>query len=94
MRYLLAVIRQFQFHRALCKTAGFTGPLSDCSIYDNKAAGAAYGKMLALGASKPWQDALFELTGQREMDASAILEYFAPLQKWLEQQNAGQSCGW
>ncbi len=94
MRYFLAAVLQFQFHRALCKKAGFTGPLHECSIYNNKAAGEAYKKMLALGASKPWQDALEELTGQREMDATAILEYFAPLQKWLEEQNKGQKCGW
>ncbi len=94
MRYFLANILQFQFHRALCKKAGFTGPLNECSIYGNKDAGAAYEKMLALGASKPWQDALEELTGQRDMDATAILEYFAPLQKWLEEQNKGQQCGW
>ena len=55
---------------------------------------AAMIKLLQLGASRPWQDALFEVTGQREMDASAILEYFAPLQKWLEEQNKGQNCGW
>jgi peptidyl-dipeptidase A len=94
MRYFLAHILQFQFHRALCKKAGFTGPLHECSIYNNKEAGAAYQKMLALGASKPWQDALEQLTGSREMDASAILEYFAPLQKWLEEQNKGHDCGW
>jgi len=94
MRYFLADILQFQFHRALCKKAGFTGPLNECSIYNNKDAGAAYAKMLSLGASKPWQDALEQLTGQREMDATAILEYFAPLQKWLEEQNKGQDCGW
>ncbi len=94
MRYFLAAVLQFQFHRALCKIAGHTGPLHECSIYDNKAAGDAYKKMLALGASKPWQEALYSLTGQREMDASAILEYFAPLQKWLEAQNKGQQCGW
>jgi peptidyl-dipeptidase A len=94
MRYFLAAILQFQFQRALCKKAGFTGPLSECSIYGNKEAGAAYAKMLSLGASKPWQDALEELTGQRDMDATAMLEYFAPLQKWLEEQNKGQSCGW
>jgi len=28
------------------------------------------------------------------MDASPILEYFAPLRSWLESQNKGQSCGW
>ncbi|MEP6862571.1 MAG: M2 family metallopeptidase [Deltaproteobacteria bacterium] len=94
MRYFLADILQFQFHRALCKKAGFTGPLDECSIYNNKDAGAAYSKMLSLGASKPWQDALEQLTGQREMDATAILEYFAPLQKWLEDQNKGQDCSW
>lgn len=94
MRYFLAHILQFQFHRALCKAAGFTGPLHECSIYNNKDAGAAYMKMLALGASKPWQDALEQLTGSRQMDASAILEYFAPLQAWLETQNKGKQCGW
>jgi peptidyl-dipeptidase A len=94
MRYFLAAVLQFQFHKALCAKAGFHGPLHECSIYGNKDAGAAYMKMLALGASKPWQDALFELTGTREMDAGAILEYFAPLQGWLTEQNQGQSCGW
>jgi peptidyl-dipeptidase A len=94
MRYFLAAVLQFQFHRALCKIAGHTGPLHECSIYDNKAAGAAYWKMLQLGASVPWQDALYSLTGERDMDASAILEYFAPLARWLEEQNKGQTCGW
>ncbi len=94
MRYFLAHILQFQFHRALCKAAGISGPLHECSIYNNKAAGAAYMKMLALGASKPWQDALEQLTGAREMDASAILDYFAPLRMWLEAQNKGKACGW
>ncbi|HTV24000.1 MAG TPA: M2 family metallopeptidase [Polyangiaceae bacterium] len=94
MRYFLAAVLQFQFHRALCKAAGNTGPLDECSVYANKAAGDAFWKMLSLGASKPWQDALFELTGQREMDATAILDYFAPLQEWLKKQNQGQTCGW
>jgi peptidyl-dipeptidase A len=94
MRYFLAAVLQFQFHKALCAKAGYQGPLYDCSIYANKDAGVAYQKMLSLGASKPWQDALFELTGTREMDGSAILEYFAPLQGWLAEQNKGQQCGW
>ncbi len=94
MRYFLAAVLQFQFHRSLCKLAGHTGPLHECSIYNNKAAGAAFWKTLKAGASRPWQDTLFELTGQREMDATAILEYFAPLKTWLEGQNKGQTCGW
>ena len=94
LRYFLAAILQFQFHRALCKTAGHTGPLHECSIYGNKAAGERLAKTLALGSSKPWPDALEALTGERQMDANAILEYFAPLQKWLTEQNQGQQCGW
>jgi peptidyl-dipeptidase A len=94
MRYFLADILQFQFHRALCKVAGHTGPLHECSIAGNKAAGAKLQSMLAMGASKPWPDALEAVTGQRQMDASAILEYFAPLQAWLKEQNAGKQCGW
>jgi peptidyl-dipeptidase A len=93
-RYFLAYILQFQFHRALCKEAGYTGPLNRCSIYGNKAAGAKLAKMLAMGQSRPWPDALEVMTGQRQMDATAILDYFAPLKKWLDEQNAGHKVGW
>ena len=93
-RYFLAAILQFQFHRAMCKASGFEGPLYKCSIFDNKAAGAKLKAMLEMGASKPWPDALEALTGQREMDATAILDYYAPLQTWLKEQNKGKQCGW
>jgi peptidyl-dipeptidase A len=87
-RYFLATILQFQFHRALCKEAGFQGPLSRCSIYDNKQAGAKLKQMLELGQSRPWPEALKALTGEDKMDATAILDYFAPLKTWLDAQNA------
>lgn len=93
-RYFLATILQFQFHRALCKEAGYSGPLHRCSIYGNKAAGAKLARMLAMGQSRPWPDALEVMTGQRQMDATAILDYFAPLKKWLDEQNAGHKVGW
>jgi len=47
-----------------------------------------------MGQSKPWQDALETLTGSRQMDASAIMDYFAPLKTWLDEQNKGRQCGW
>jgi peptidyl-dipeptidase A len=95
-RYFLARILQFQFHRALCKEAGFQGPLHRCSIYGNKAAGAKLANMMQMGMSRPWPDALEALTGQREIDATAIIDYFEPLQKWLEEQNraSGAKLGW
>jgi peptidyl-dipeptidase A len=93
-RYFLADILQFQFHRALAKTAGCTGPLNRCSIYESKAAGDRLNAMLAMGQSQPWPKALAALTGQEQMDATAILDYFAPLKKWLDEQNRGKPLGW
>lgn len=85
---------QFQFQRALCKTAGYAGPLNRCSIYGNKAAGEKLAKMLEMGQSRPWPEALEAMTGEKDIDATAILDYFAPLQKWLDEQNKGHKAGW
>lgn len=93
-RYFLAQILEFQFHHALARTAGCNGPLHRCSIYGSKEAGAKLKAMLEMGASKPWPDALEALTGQRQMDASAMAEYFAPLKNWLDEQNKGKALGW
>ncbi len=86
-RYFLAHILQFQFHRAMCRQAGHTGPLHSCSVYGNREVGDRLAKMLALGQSRPWPDALEVLTGEREMDATAILDYFSPLNAWLDEQS-------
>ena len=93
-RYFLAHILQFQFHRALARTAGCTGPLHRCSIYESRAAGDKLNAMLQLGLSRPWPEALEALTGSREMDATAIRDYFAPLQAWLDEQIRDQPRGW
>jgi peptidyl-dipeptidase A len=93
-RYFLASVLQFQFHRALCRAAGLKGPLHTCSIHGSQAAGERLGAMLRLGASRPWPDALEALSGERQMDASALVEYFAPLKAFLEQANSGEKCGW
>jgi peptidyl-dipeptidase A len=93
-RYFLASVLQFQFHRALTRTAGCTAPLHRCSIYGNAEAGRRLKAALELGASRPWPDALEALTGEREMDASAIADYYAPLKAWLDEQNKGRPTGW
>ncbi|MDH3273078.1 MAG: M2 family metallopeptidase [Gammaproteobacteria bacterium] len=93
-RYFLAHILQFQFQRALCETAGHEGDLHACSIYGSKAAGERLTAMLEAGASDPWPDTLEKLTGTREMDATAIIDYFKPLMGYLQEQNEGRSCGW
>jgi peptidyl-dipeptidase A len=95
-RYFLARILQFQFYRAMCREAGQTGPLHRCSFFGDKKAGEKLNKMLELGQSKPWPEALKVLTGEDRMDANALVEYFAPLKKWLDEQNAaaGAKAGW
>jgi peptidyl-dipeptidase A len=96
MRYFVARILQFQFQRALCREAGYSGPLHRCSIYNNKVAGKKLNEMLALGQSKPWQEALETLSGEKAMDASALADYFAPLKTWLDEQNKAHNypVGW
>ncbi len=95
-RYFLAAILQFQFHRALAKEAGCTLPLHRCSIYESAAAGKKLNAMLSMGLSRPWQDALEALTGSREMDATAIVDYFAPVKKYMDDELAkkGVKSGW
>jgi peptidyl-dipeptidase A len=94
MRYFLADIYEFQFYRAMCRESGYQGPLNRCTFFRSKAAGAKLAHMLEMGQSQPWPDAMEVLTGQREGDPSAILEYFAPLKKWLDEQNQGKKIGW
>ncbi|MGB5078737.1 MAG: M2 family metallopeptidase [Sphingorhabdus sp.] len=93
-RYFLARILQFQFYKAACDIAGWKGPLHRCSFYGNKQVGTRLNAMLEMGASKPWPDALEAFTGTREMSGKAMIEYFAPLMKWLKQQNKGKKKGW
>jgi peptidyl-dipeptidase A len=93
-RYFLAAILQYQFHRGLARTAGCTGPLHRCSIYANRAAGDKLARMLAMGCSKPWPEALSVIAGTDRMDATALTDYFAPLQEWLDEQNKGKAVGW
>jgi peptidyl-dipeptidase A len=93
-RYFLAHVLEFQFHRALAKAAGCSAPLHRCSIYGSKEAGRRLKTMMEMGQSRPWPEALEIVTGQREMDATAMAEYFAPLKRWLDEQNQGKPVGW
>jgi peptidyl-dipeptidase A len=93
-RYFLAHILQFQFFKALCDISGHDGPVHRCSFYGSEEAGSRLNAMLEMGRAQPWPDALEALTGTRQMDATAVLDYFAPLKDWLDEQNAARQCGW
>ncbi|XP_059143558.1 angiotensin-converting enzyme-like [Physella acuta] len=93
MRYFISYVIQFQFHKALCDTSGYTGPLHRCDIYNNTDAGAKLSEMLSLGSSKPWPEAMHVLTGQYKMDAQPLIDYFKPLMDYLVKEN-GNDYGW
>ncbi|BFY98817.1 hypothetical protein BsWGS_01857 [Bradybaena similaris] len=93
IRYFVGYVIQFQFHKALCDISGNTRPLHRCDIYNSKAAGAALSKMLSLGSSKPWTDAMYTLTNQTKMDAQPLMDYFKPLLEYLRKEN-GNDYGW
>ncbi len=93
-RYFLADIYQFQFYRAACRLAGWQGPLNRCTIYGNRDVGERFETMLRMGSSKSWPDALEAFTGERALDASAVTDYFAPLDRWLTERNKDEKCGW
>ena len=93
-RYFLAFIYEFQFYRAACREAGWQGPLNRCSVFGNKEVGRKFGALLEQGQSRPWREILVDFTGEKDIDAGAIRDYFAPLNEWLTEQNRGRSCGW
>ena len=93
-RYFLAHIYQFQFHRAACEMAGWTGPLHRCSVYGNEEVGRRFNAMMEMGQSRPWPEALEAFTGQRQTDATAVAAYFETLNTWLTEQNRNERCGW
>ncbi|CAB3376654.1 Hypothetical predicted protein, partial [Cloeon dipterum] len=99
IRYFVSFVIQFQFHKALCQAAGQlknNAPLHECDIYKSAEAGNLLRSMLQLGSSKPWPEAMEILTGQRNMDITALREYFAPLEDWLRAENkrTGEFIGW
>ena len=93
-RYYLARIMQYQFHEALCNEIEFDGLLHECSIYGSKKAGDKIISTMAMGESLPWQDAFENLTGTRQLSGKSILNYYAPLKDWLDEQNKNRTCGW
>ena len=93
-RYYLASIMQFQFHEALCNLINYDGYLHECSIYGNKEAGDRIISTMAMGQSLPWQEAFENLTGSRQLSGKSIMNYYAPLKEWLDEENKNRTCGW
>lgn len=92
INYFVSYILQFQILKSVCIAAGQYNPnnnmpLHKCDIDNSVEAGDILRKGLSLGLSKHWSDTLELMTGDRELKADAILEYFSPLQTFLKEEN-------
>jgi len=94
LRYFLSYVLQFQFYEAACRQAGWEGPLHRCTVYGNREVGERFARMLEMGQSHPWPDALEAFTGTRQMDGGAMARYFQPLMAYMQEQNEDEECGW
>ncbi|KAH8273874.1 hypothetical protein KR044_002450 [Drosophila immigrans] len=102
VKYFFSTVLQFQLYRRMCLAAGQyvpndpRKPLHKCDIYRQPAAGNILKKLMAKGASQPWQEVLEETLGEGRLDGSALREYFAPLEEWLRQESlrTNEYVGW
>ncbi|VBB29121.1 unnamed protein product [Acanthocheilonema viteae] len=93
MKHFFAYIMQFQILKALCRG---TTNLSNGCMLERNAVTENIKKVMVLGSSITWREALEIITGSKEVDASAMLEYYQPLINWLEEQNTKEHAyiGW
>lgn len=87
--YALSQALLFQLHNHIATNILKQNP-HDTDYYGNKQVGEFLKTLMAPGASRPWRDVLKETTGQ-ELNAQAMVSYFAPLHTWLREQNRGRT---
>jgi peptidyl-dipeptidase A len=90
--YAIATVIKFQLHDRIAREILKQDP-RDCNYYGNAKVGDFLRGILASGATKDWNAVLREATGEG-LSARAMLAYFEPLTKWLEQENKGRAVGW
>lgn len=90
--YAIATVLKFQFHDYIARRI-LKQPPQKCSYAGNREVGVFLQKMLRAGGTRDWRQLLKETTGE-ELSTRAMKDYFAPLQAWLEKENAGRQIGW
>lgn len=86
--YALSFAILFQLHNHIATNILNQDP-RDTDYWGNRGIGDFLRSLMAPGASRPWREVLRETTGQ-ELDAQAMVSYFAPLYTWLQEQNRGR----
>jgi len=90
--YAIATVLKYQLHDHIARKILKQDPRS-ANYYGSKEVGDFLKSILKQGATRPWREVLREATGE-DLSTKALLEYFRPLQEWLEKENAGRKIGW
>ncbi|CAG2177746.1 unnamed protein product [Oppiella nova] len=94
IRYFVADVLQFQFHKALCSFSQKDVPLHECDIDGDKEAGNLLKSVLRIGSSELWPKQLKQFTGTEKMDVQPMIEYFKPLIEFLDKNLEDEEPGW
>jgi peptidyl-dipeptidase A len=86
--YALSTVLLFQFHDYIANEILQENPHAT-NYYDRKDVGDFLKSVLSPGATRDWRELLKETIGQ-EMSARAMINYFEPLMKYLQNENKGR----
>lgn len=90
--YAIAQVFKYQLHDYIAKHILHQPPQA-CNYANNKEVGDFLRKIMEKGQTEDWRKILKEATGE-DLSTRAMVEYYAPLMKWLEEQNKGRPIGW
>ena len=90
--YAVAEVFKHQLHDYIAKKFLHQPPQA-CNYANNKQVGDFLKSIMVKGATEDWRKVLKEATGE-DLSTRAMVEYYAPLLKWLEEQNKGRPIGW
>ncbi|HEX2853213.1 MAG TPA: M2 family metallopeptidase [Opitutaceae bacterium] len=90
--YAIAQVFKYQLNDYIAKNI-LHQPPQTCNYAGNKKVGDFLRKIMEKGQTEDWRKVLKEATGE-ELSTRAMLEYYAPLMKWLETENKGRQMGW
>jgi peptidyl-dipeptidase A len=87
--YAISYILLHQFHSHIATEILGQDP-HNTDYYGSAEVGAFLDGILRLGATEDWRDVMVEHLGQ-QISAQPMLDYFAPLVTWLEEENKGRT---
>jgi len=90
--YAIAEVFKHQLHDYIARKILHQPPQS-CNYANNQQVGDFLRSIMVKGDTQDWRKVLKEATGE-DLSTRAMVEYYAPLMKWLEEQNKGRPIGW